>query len=217
MVHQLHRKLTYHPRILGPRLRVVGVIDKNVPRAERVLTIKRADDSVSAGYEDTKIFTSLDEAGAALTGDDVPQYVPLIHLQPLHLPVNSTFSQPPTSSWSCTRSGRRWIDRADHPSLAIDGFQPITRGSTVPGHDSELKLIRLFPDIALFIEKPISAWEVDQVDQVKEKLEGRIVSVGYMLRYLKGGSPLTPLSSVTDRGVAVQQMKCVSILHQIEI
>jgi hypothetical protein len=60
------------------------------------------------------------------------------------------------------------------------------RGSTKPGRNLEMQLIKLFPDAALFIEKPISSSEFPEVDKVKESLQGRIVSVGYMLRYLKG-------------------------------
>jgi hypothetical protein len=62
------------------------------------------------------------------------------------------------------------------------------RGSTQPGRNLEIQLIKLFPDAALFIEKPISSSEFTEVDKVKEALRGRIVSVGYMLRYLKGES-----------------------------
>lgn len=60
------------------------------------------------------------------------------------------------------------------------------RGSTKPGRNLEMQLINLFPDAALFIEKPISSSEFSEVDKVKAALQGRIVSVGYMLRYLKG-------------------------------
>jgi hypothetical protein len=71
--------------------------------------------------------------------------------------------------------------------LIIDGFQPVLRGSTQPGRNMEMQLIKLFPEAALFIEKPISSSEFTEVDKVKKILEGRIISVGYMLRYLKGG------------------------------
>lgn len=59
-----------------------------------------------------------------------------------------------------------------------------------------MQLIRLFPDAAFFIEKPISAWEFSEVDKVKEALQGRIVSVGYMLRYLKGESSGVPSQAI---------------------
>jgi hypothetical protein len=77
--------------------------------------------------------------------------------------------------------------QSDIMRLVIDGFQPVMRGSTQPGRNLEMQLIKLFPDAALFIEKPISSSEFTEVDKVKEALKGKIVSVGYMLRYLKGG------------------------------
>jgi hypothetical protein len=73
-------------------------------------------------------------------------------------------------------------------SLAVDGFQSTTRGSTQPGHDTEMQLIRSFPEVAHLIEKPISAGSFDEAEKVKEALQGRVVSVGYMLRYLRGTS-----------------------------
>ncbi|WVF71483.1 hypothetical protein IAT40_006289 [Kwoniella sp. CBS 6097] len=130
---------------LGSRLNVVGLIDRDQDRADRVLAIKRADDNVKSGYEKTKVFGSIDEAAKALKGDDVPH-------------------------------------------LAVQGFQANTRGTTIPGQDSEIRLIGHFPNIALLIEKPISDYpdfkEVEAVGQ-KFKENGNIISVGYMLRYLK--------------------------------
>jgi hypothetical protein len=76
--------------------------------------------------------------------------------------------------------------QSDIMRLVIDGFQPVMRGSTQPGRNLEMQLIKLFPDAALFIEKPISSSEFTEVDKVKEALKGKTVSVGYMLRYLKG-------------------------------
>ncbi|WVQ99425.1 hypothetical protein IAU59_006560 [Kwoniella sp. CBS 9459] len=128
---------------LGSRLNVVGLIDRDQARAERVLTIKRADDNVKSGYETTKVFASIDEAAAALKGEQTPH-------------------------------------------LAVQGFQANTRGTTLPGQDSELRLIEHFPDIALLIEKPISDYpDFKEVEAVGQKLKGNVVSVGYMLRYLK--------------------------------
>ncbi|WRT66398.1 uncharacterized protein IL334_003354 [Kwoniella shivajii] len=135
---------------LGQRLNVVGLIDMNKERAESVLTIKRADASVKAGYENTKVFTSLKEAGEALKGDEVPH-------------------------------------------LAIIGFQPTSRGSTKPDHDNELELIRLFPKVGLFVEKPLSdISDFKDVEEVGRRLKenGNVTSVGYMLRYLKAAQEI---------------------------
>ena len=60
------------------------------------------------------------------------------------------------------------------------------RGSTQPGRNLEKQLMKLFPNAALFIEKPISSSEFSEVDKVREALKGKVASVGYMLRYLKG-------------------------------
>ncbi|WWC70175.1 uncharacterized protein I206_104123 [Kwoniella pini CBS 10737] len=57
---------------LGERLNVVGLIDLNTERANNVLTIKRADANVKTGYEHTKVFTSIKEAGENLKGIDTP-------------------------------------------------------------------------------------------------------------------------------------------------
>lgn len=59
-------------RILGKRLRVVGIVDLNQDRASKVLAIKAADDNVKGGYLGTEIFKSLEEAASALSGDLQP-------------------------------------------------------------------------------------------------------------------------------------------------
>ncbi|GFZ43959.1 hypothetical protein JCM24511_01679 [Saitozyma sp. JCM 24511] len=77
------------------------------------------------------------------------------------------------------------LNPSEVPHLAVDGFQSTTRGSTQPGHDTEMQLIRSFPEVAHLIEKPISAGSFEEAEKVKEALQGRVVSVGYMLRYLR--------------------------------
>jgi len=51
----------------------------------------------------------------------------------------------------------------------------------------EILLSKTFPEIAIFVEKPISTSAVPDVLACSEFLKERkhIVSVGYMLRYLK--------------------------------
>lgn len=58
-------------RKLRDRLNVVGIIDPAIQSAEQVLAKKR--ESGIAGYADTRIFGSLEEAGISLTGDDIPK------------------------------------------------------------------------------------------------------------------------------------------------
>ena len=52
---------------------MVGIVERDPSRAERVLSIKRANASIKGGYEKTKIFSSIQEAGGALQGPDAPQ------------------------------------------------------------------------------------------------------------------------------------------------
>lgn len=55
-------------RILGDRLNVIGVVERDQQRAEKVLVAKKADSKV--GYTNTKIFKSLDEAGSVLSAEN---------------------------------------------------------------------------------------------------------------------------------------------------
>ncbi|EIW70639.1 hypothetical protein TREMEDRAFT_68146 [Tremella mesenterica DSM 1558] len=52
---------------------VVGIVERDPLRADRVLSIKRADETARGGYKDTKVFSSIQEAGATLRGDSSPQ------------------------------------------------------------------------------------------------------------------------------------------------
>ena len=72
--------------------------------------------------------------------------------------------------------------------LAVLGFHCAGRGSTKPGRDAEIQLIKMFPGIALFMEKPLSMDTFEEVTAVSDalKAKGTITSVGYMLRYVKG-------------------------------
>ncbi|KAK1924841.1 putative oxidoreductase C terminal-domain-containing protein [Papiliotrema laurentii] len=63
------------------------------------------------------------------------------------------------------------------PDAIVIGCPPAYRGGTTKGTDLELNLIKLFPKTAYFIEKA-------KVTQQLIK-NGNIVSVGYMLRYLR--------------------------------
>jgi len=77
-------------------------------------------------------------------------------------------------------------------SLAILGIPPQFRGQTRPGRDAELALLKAFPSIALFCEKPVTTGPyegIDETSKVKDMLAEQsqtgIIGVGYMLRYLK--------------------------------
>jgi hypothetical protein len=50
------------------------LIDINKAHAENILRMKRADDSIT-GYDNARVFASIDEAAEALKGDLAPRYV----------------------------------------------------------------------------------------------------------------------------------------------
>jgi hypothetical protein len=65
------------PSKLGPRLKVVALIDPAVDRAAIVLQKKR-DSFVVSAYANTRIFKTLDEFVKNATPEEAPQYVTFI-------------------------------------------------------------------------------------------------------------------------------------------
>ena len=119
----LYRLHTSHIRLLssklGPRLKVVALIDPNIERANVVLR-KKCETFVRSAYENTRIFKTL--------GDFVQNMLP-----------------------------------RDRPRAVIVGSPPMFRGTTQPGRDIELQILRHFPGVALFIEKPIATGPEDEI------------------------------------------------------
>ncbi|KAA1469526.1 hypothetical protein DENSPDRAFT_772653 [Dentipellis sp. KUC8613] len=131
---------------LGPRLKVVALIDPAIDRATAVLQ-KKCETFVRSAYENTRVFRTLE--------DFVKNMSP-----------------------------------KDRPKAVIVGSPPMFRGTTQPGRDIELQIMRFFPGVAMFIEKPIATGphsEIDEAFKVSKAIEDSdtICSVGYMLRYLK--------------------------------
>ncbi|CAE6457383.1 unnamed protein product [Rhizoctonia solani] len=128
---------------LGPRLKVVALIDPALDRASAALQKKR-DSFVVSAYQDTKMYKTIDDFAKSMTPDDKPRAI-------------------------------------------IVGSPPHWRGSDLPGRDLELKLIKYFPGVAMFIEKPVSTGPYTTALNISKQIEaaGNICSVGYMLRYLK--------------------------------
>jgi predicted dehydrogenase len=131
---------------LGPRLKVVALIDPAIDRATAVLQ-KKCDSFVVSAYQDTRVFKTLEDFVKAMSPRDRPRAV-------------------------------------------IVGSPPMFRGSTQPGRDIEMQIIKYFPGVAIFIEKPIATGPVTELDEVfkvsKYITDAKVVcSVGYMLRYLK--------------------------------
>ena len=73
------------------------------------------------------------------------------------------------------------------PHAFIIGSPPAFHGGTLPGADTEMKISKAFPTVAMFVEKPISTSTVADVFACSEYLKNQnhVVSVGYMFRYLK--------------------------------
>ncbi|KAJ9096332.1 hypothetical protein QFC21_005152 [Naganishia friedmannii] len=135
---------------LGPRLKVVGLIDPNVERSQAVLDGKRAS-FVESAYRDTKVFQTIEDFQAQMTKKTEPR-------------------------------------GTSHPGRAIVvGSPPAYRGGTTKANDLELQLLKLFPHSHYFIEKPVACGPVEEAKEVTQELvkAGNIVSVGYMLRYLR--------------------------------
>ncbi|KAI0027690.1 putative oxidoreductase C terminal-domain-containing protein [Vararia minispora EC-137] len=132
---------------LGPRLKVVALIDPNTERAHAVLAAKCAT-FVRSAYEATRVYKSLDE------------FV-------------------------------RDVTPALAPRVVVVGSPPMFRGTMQHGRDIELQILKAFPGVALFLEKPVAtgpAAEIAECFKVAEtiKASGSVCSVGYMLRYLRG-------------------------------
>ncbi|EIW69432.1 hypothetical protein TREMEDRAFT_43977 [Tremella mesenterica DSM 1558] len=77
--------------------------------------------------------------------------------------------------------------KSKDPHAIVVGCPPAYRGGTTKGTDLELQLLKYFPKTAYFVEKPVGTGTIEAARTVTEELinNGNIVSVGYMLRYLR--------------------------------
>lgn len=131
---------------LGPRLKVVALIDPAVERAKSVLAMK-CDTFVRSAYENTRVCKTLQEFVETMSKKELPRAV-------------------------------------------IVGSPPMFRGTTQAGRDIEIQILKYFPGVALFIEKPIATGTGDELPEAFQvaktiKNSGTVCSVGYMLRYLQ--------------------------------
>ncbi|KAI0357335.1 hypothetical protein OH77DRAFT_1422173 [Trametes cingulata] len=145
-------------KILGPRLRVVGLIDLDESRAKAALDAKLSS-PVSSAYAACKLFRTVQEAARSLL--------------------------------------------SGIPEIVIVGAPPFARGTDIPGRDLELQLAEVFPQCALFVEKPINSGPEDACWRVAGVLveQGTLVGVGYMLRYLKAVQMMKQI--IADNGLVV--------------
>jgi len=131
---------------LGPRLKVVALIDPAIERATAVLQ-KKCETFVKSAYESTRVFRTLDDFVKVMA-------------------------------------------RKDTPRAVIVGSPPLFRGTLQPGRDIEMQIMKHFPGVAMFIEKPIATGvfgEIEESYKISKAIQDNqtICSVGYMLRYLK--------------------------------
>ena len=127
------------PSKLGPRLKVVALVDPATERAAAVLQAK-CDSFVKPAYENTRICKTLDEFVSTMTKEEYPRAV-------------------------------------------VIGSPPMFRGSTLTGRDIEIQLLKKFPDISLFVEKPVATGAFEELKdsfEVAKTIDasGNICSVG---------------------------------------
>ncbi|GAA93880.1 hypothetical protein E5Q_00526 [Mixia osmundae IAM 14324] len=138
---------------LGPRLKIVGLIDPSIDRAKAAIKAK-CDSFVRSAYQDALICASFDD----------------------------------------------FVKRAQpgqYPQAAILGSPPQFRGTDKPPFNIEAQIIKAFPEIGLFIEKPVSTGPVENALGVAKLLQQKrvVASVGYFLRYLK---PVQKIKELID-------------------
>ena len=131
---------------LGPRLKVVALIDPALDRASAVLQKKR-DSFVVSAYQNTAMYKSIDDFARSMRPEDKPRVI-------------------------------------------VVGSPPHWRGSDQPGRDLELKLLQYFPDVALFIEKPVATGPYTIAMDIGRKIQdaGNVCSVGCVLFFLQAGA-----------------------------
>ncbi|KAH8833804.1 putative oxidoreductase C terminal-domain-containing protein [Flagelloscypha sp. PMI_526] len=147
---------------LGPRLKVVALIDPAIERAANVLQ-KKCDSFVKSAYENTRVFKTIQDFIKNMSPKDMPKAI-------------------------------------------IVGSPPMFRGTLKSGRDIEMQILKHFPGVALFIEKPIATGPQEEIQdgfKIAKMIEdtNTVCSVGYMLRYLR----------------AVQQMKQILIENNLTV
>ena len=144
LYHFIHLLANLRPPLyacskLGPRLKIVALIDPATERAKDVLQKKR-ETFVRSAYEATQVYKSLDDFIKNMTPNQAPR-------------------------------------------VFVVGSPPMFRGTQQPGRDVETQIVKDFPGVAVFIEKPVATGpssEIEEVFKVAKFIEnsGTICSVG---------------------------------------
>ncbi|CAE6468740.1 unnamed protein product [Rhizoctonia solani] len=167
---------------LGPRLKVVALIDPALDRASAALQKKR-DSFVVSAYQDTKMYKTIEDFARSMTPDDKPRAI--------------VVGSPPY--WRGTDLPGRDLELKllqYFPGVAMFIEKPVSTGPFTTALDIGKKieaagnlcsLLQYFPGVALFVEKPVSTGPYTTALDIAKKIEaaGNLCSVGYMLRYLK--------------------------------
>ncbi|KAF9069944.1 putative oxidoreductase C terminal-domain-containing protein [Rhodocollybia butyracea] len=82
------------------------------------------------------------------------------------------------------------LPKSLRPRAFVVGSPPMFRGTLQSGRDIETLILKHYPGVALFIEKPIATGPVEEIEEgfkIAKQIEDTktICSIGYMLRYLK--------------------------------
>jgi predicted dehydrogenase len=169
---------------LGPRLKVIALIDPAIERAHAALK-KKCESFVVSAYQDTR-------------GPSAPSFT----VQPVALTRwYAVFKNMDDYVAAMANAPPR-----EQPQAFVIGSPPMFRGTTQPGRDTEMQIMKHFPGIPLFVEKPITTGAKEEISEAfkvaRAVSESRtICSVGYMLRYLK----------------AVQMMKQILIDEDLQV
>jgi predicted dehydrogenase len=110
-----------HFRKLGPRFRLLAVIDPVVGRATSALRKKRSSD-LAIHYRDTQVYATFQSFIAELPSNAVVHAV-------------------------------------------VVGSPPIYRGSTHPGKDIELQILKGLPGVPIFCEKPVATGPTSEIQE----------------------------------------------------
>ena len=125
---------------LGPRFKLIALIDPWLENAEKRLNAKR-ETFVRSAYEDTKVYKNFEE----FVQNKAPNMV---------------------------------------PNAFVIGSPPMFRGTKQAGKDVALQILKHFPGVPLFIEKPVATGPKEELSDVFEvaksiKKSGAICSIGY--------------------------------------
>ncbi|KAI6132097.1 putative oxidoreductase C terminal-domain-containing protein [Pisolithus croceorrhizus] len=94
----------------------------------------------------------------------------------------------------------------ERPRAVVVGSPPMFRGTLQPGRDIEMQIMKHFPGVAMFIEKPVATGPKSEINEgftIARHISdsNSICSVGYMLRYLKAVQKMKQI--IEENGLVV--------------